>query len=98
MTTTWRDLQIIRAKTLDGLKTGENRTIYTMSNPKPDGNDVWAPELHKVNGTWYVYYSQDRKSWVLTGKCPMNEPFVQTRLIACVGDDMGIGAMGYLWR
>ncbi|KAK0614527.1 glycosyl hydrolase [Immersiella caudata] len=67
MTTTWRDLQIIRAKTLEGLKTGESKTIYTMANPKPDGNDVWAPELHKINGTWHVYYSQDRFSWVLTG-------------------------------
>jgi len=69
MTTTWRDLQIVRSKTLEGLKTGETKTIYTMANPNPDGgNDVWAPELHKVNGTWYVYYSQDRKSWVLTGE------------------------------
>lgn len=69
MTTTWRDIQLIRAKTLEGLKTGESRTIYTMANPKPEGgNDVWAPELHNVNGTWYVYYSQDRKSWVLTGE------------------------------
>ena len=68
MTTTWRDLQIVRSKTLEGLKTGETKTIYTMANPNPNGgNDVWAPELHKVNGTWYVYYSQDRKSWVLTG-------------------------------
>ena len=67
MTTTWRDLQITRAKTLEGLKTGESKTIYTMSNPKPEGNDVWAPELHKINGTWYVYFSQDRKCWVLTG-------------------------------
>ena len=67
MTTTWRNVQIVRAKTLEGLKTGEAKTIYTMSNPKPEGNDVWAPELHKINGTWYVYFSEDRKSWVLTG-------------------------------
>jgi len=67
MTTTWRDLQMVRAKTLEGLKTGEQRTLWVLPNPLPEGNDVWAPELHKVNGTWYVYFSWDRKSWVFTG-------------------------------
>ena len=77
MTTTWRDLQISRAKTLEGFKTttttttsgggSETKTIYALANPKPEGNDVWAPELHKINGTWYVFFSEDRKSWVLTG-------------------------------
>jgi GH43 family beta-xylosidase len=97
MTTTWRDVQLTRATTLEGLKTGETRTLYTMANPNPDGgNDVWAPELHQVNGTWYVYYSQDRKSWVLTGMYP----YFVARYESPTHDgyDRRLRAMGHLRR
>jgi hypothetical protein len=32
MTTTWTNLQITRAKTLEGLKTGEKKTVWTDTN------------------------------------------------------------------
>ena len=25
----------------------------------PDNQDVWAPELHFLNGNWYVYFAAD---------------------------------------
>ncbi|KAK5656622.1 hypothetical protein OQA88_4602 [Cercophora sp. LCS_1] len=81
-TTTWRDIQLIRAKTIEGPKAGESKTIYAMANPNPEGgNDVWAPELHKVNGTWYVYYSQGRKSWVLTGGSEPWGPYTDSKQV-----------------
>ncbi|KAM7182868.1 Arabinanase/levansucrase/invertase [Rhypophila sp. PSN 637] len=75
LTTTWRDVQLTRSGTLNGFRPGlgsstgsETKLIYKMANPNPaGGNDVWAPELHNLNGTWYIYFSQDRKSWVLPG-------------------------------
>ncbi|KAM7198327.1 Arabinanase/levansucrase/invertase [Rhypophila sp. PSN 637] len=74
LTTTWRDVQLTRSRTLAGFKPGigsatsETKLVYKMANPNPaGGNDVWAPELHNLNGTWYIYFSQDRKSWVLPG-------------------------------
>ncbi|KAK4441974.1 hypothetical protein QBC34DRAFT_453376 [Podospora aff. communis PSN243] len=56
LTTTWTDVEITRATTLEGLKRGEVGVIWTDTNPSRCCN-VWAPELHKVNGTWYVYYT-----------------------------------------
>ncbi|KAK4184632.1 hypothetical protein QBC35DRAFT_525408 [Podospora australis] len=56
MTTTWNDLRFTRAKTLEGLKTGESRIVYTDTNPARCCN-VWAPELHNVTNTWYMYYT-----------------------------------------
>lgn len=51
MTTTWTNLQITRAKTLEGLKTGENKVVWTDTNPARCCN-VWAPELHKIDNTY----------------------------------------------
>ncbi|KAF2010186.1 glycoside hydrolase family 43 protein [Aaosphaeria arxii CBS 175.79] len=56
MTTTWSNLQITRAKTLEGLKTGEKKTVWTDTNAARCCN-VWAPELHYLDGSWYIYYT-----------------------------------------
>ncbi|KAK3995334.1 hypothetical protein QBC44DRAFT_366861 [Cladorrhinum sp. PSN332] len=56
MTTTWTNLQITRATTLGGLKTGQTKVAWTDSNPARCCN-VWAPELHKINNVWYIYYT-----------------------------------------
>lgn len=41
MTTTWTDLQITRATTLDGLKNGETKTVWTDATPNRCCN-YWA--------------------------------------------------------
>ncbi|KAK0659400.1 Extracellular exo-alpha-(1-_5)-L-arabinofuranosidase [Lasiodiplodia hormozganensis] len=56
MTTTWTDVQLTRATTLEGLKTGERKTIWVDSDPSRCCS-VWAPEIHQLDGTWYIYYS-----------------------------------------
>lgn len=56
MTTTWTNLQITKAKTIEGLKTGERRTVWTDSNASRNAN-MWAPELHYFDGVWYIYYT-----------------------------------------
>src|ERR1700691_778970 len=44
MTTTWTELIITRAKTLNGLKTGQNRVIYKENGGERCCN-VWAPGM-----------------------------------------------------
>ena len=41
MTTTWSNLQITRAKTLEGLKNGEKKTVWTDVNTNRNAN-MWA--------------------------------------------------------
>lgn len=41
-TTTWTDIQLTRAKTLEGLKTGEKKTIWKDTNTSRCCQ-VWAP-------------------------------------------------------
>lgn len=32
-------------------------TIYTPPPTGPNSRNLWAPELHRINNKWYVYYS-----------------------------------------
>lgn len=44
---TGKELTMTRATTVEGLKTGETRTVWTDSNPDRCCN-MWAPEMHKI--------------------------------------------------
>ncbi|KAF2761120.1 arabinofuranosidase [Pseudovirgaria hyperparasitica] len=55
-TTTYSNVQITRATTLEGLKDGETRTVFTPDDPSRSC-ELWAPELHYIHGRWYLYFS-----------------------------------------
>ena len=42
------------------------RQVYSSADTQRLGN-TWAPEIHQINGKWYMYYSLDYKPQVLTG-------------------------------
>lgn len=44
-------LTMQRAPTLEGLKTGETRTVWTDTTPQRCCN-LWAPEMHVVDGSY----------------------------------------------
>lgn len=74
ISTEWTDLQLTRAKTIEGLKTAEPQVIYSDANPGRCCN-VWAPEIHFFDGKWYLYYTagnkdnlDDQKMHALVGK------------------------------
>ena len=50
LTTTNTNVQITRATTLEGLKMGENKVVYSDDEPSRCCN-VWAPEIHNLDGT-----------------------------------------------
>ncbi|KAG8969939.1 hypothetical protein FRC05_000790 [Tulasnella sp. 425] len=55
-TTTWTNVQITRATTVAGLKTATPKVVYTDSTSTRCCN-VWAPEIHKIDGKWWLYYT-----------------------------------------
>lgn len=56
MTTTWTDVEIARATTIDGLKTATKKSVYSDSTASRCCN-VWSPEVHYFDGAWYIYYT-----------------------------------------
>ncbi|KAI5850543.1 glycosyl hydrolase [Morchella snyderi] len=55
-TTTWTNIQLTRATTINGLKTATPTTVWTDSTTSRAGN-FWAPELHWIDSKWWIYYT-----------------------------------------
>lgn len=46
-----------RAKSLTDLPEAEEYTIWVKHEEGPMSEHIWAPELHYLEGRWYIYYS-----------------------------------------
>ena len=66
-----RHIYIRRARTIAGI--GLDPGIRVWSAPLRGGNshNIWAPELHLIDGSWFIYYAADdgnndhHRMWVL---------------------------------
>src|SRR5215472_12251935 len=45
--------------TLTGLSSAPWVGVWNAPASGPNSGEVWAPELHYVNGKWYIYYAAD---------------------------------------
>jgi len=50
---------IRKSKTLTGLGSATPTAVWTAPSTGPNCADVWAPEIHNLNGVWYIYYAAD---------------------------------------
>ncbi|KAI9904442.1 hypothetical protein N3K66_000971 [Trichothecium roseum] len=46
---------IRRAETIDGLRDAEEVVVFRRTTEGQGSGYVWAPELHNIDGNWYVY-------------------------------------------
>ena len=60
--TTGRDLTLWRTKDFTDLGQAEKKTVWTPPASGPNSKDIWAPELHSLNGKWYLYYTATDKA------------------------------------
>ncbi|RDW64674.1 hypothetical protein BP6252_10325 [Coleophoma cylindrospora] len=54
--TSYSYIGITKSTTLAGLINGTTKTIWTDSDPTKNAN-MWAPEMHQIDETWYMFYS-----------------------------------------
>lgn len=54
-------IQLRAAPNLTGLKHADEKTIWTKHESGPMSVNIWAPELHYFDNTWYVYYAAGDK-------------------------------------
>lgn len=52
-------LIIWKTKNLADLKTAEKKTIFMPPAGTLYSKELWAPEIHFINGKWYVYFAAD---------------------------------------
>ena len=60
--TTGSNLTIRKALSLAGLKSAKGVVVWTPPATGPDSKELWAPELHRIDGKWYLYYAADAGS------------------------------------
>jgi GH43 family beta-xylosidase len=74
---------IRKSPTLTGLKTQTPQVAWKSPWVGPDGHaNLWAPEIHQISGTWYIYYAADFQSngnhrlYVLQGGSDPLDPYI----------------------
>nr|WP_239536146.1 glycoside hydrolase family 43 protein [Dyella kyungheensis] len=54
------EICVKQSRTLTGLATAPWQGLWTPHRGSdPNGKEIWAPELHRVNGRWVIYYAAD---------------------------------------
>lgn len=76
-------LELRRARSVAGLATAEPKVIWRKHESGPMSRHIWAPELHVIDGRWFVYFSAGEakdpwkiRLWVLENASP--DPFEGT--------------------
>ncbi|WP_186757343.1 glycoside hydrolase family 43 protein [Echinicola salinicaeni] len=48
---------IRKAKSIDGLKAASEKEVWHKHEQGVMGHHIWAPELHRIDGKWYIYFA-----------------------------------------
>jgi len=76
MNTTGRNLTLWKTRNMADLRQAESKVIYTPPAGTPYARDLWAPEIHRFNDKWYVYFAADsinnigHRMWVIENPSP----------------------------
>lgn len=53
-------IELRRGRTLGELGSAKPSVIWTKHASGPMSHHIWAPELHRIDGKWYVYFAAGR--------------------------------------
>lgn len=94
-------IELRRATTLRGLATAEPTVIWRKHDAGVMSAHVWAPELHSIEGKWYVYFAADsstnawaHRMYVLESSAanPMDGPWIERGQITTASDTFSLDA------
>ena len=57
--TTGRNIQLLATTKMSALGEAKPVTIWTPPDTGMYSKELWAPEMHYINGKWYVYFAAD---------------------------------------
>lgn len=50
-------IEIRSSKTINGIKEAKPVVVWRKHDKGPMGNHIWAPEMHRIDGKWYIYFA-----------------------------------------
>lgn len=57
--TTGRNITIWKTKNIATLSTSEKKVVWTPPGKGAYSKEIWAPEIHFLQGKWYIYFAAD---------------------------------------
>lgn len=86
-----------KSDSLFGLKNAEETVIWRKHDSGDMSKHIWAPELHYIDGSWYIYFAASREEdiWHLRpyvlkceGQDPVNDEWTELGKIRRSGGDI----------
>jgi GH43 family beta-xylosidase len=71
-----RQIFIRRSRTIAGIASDPGVCVWTAPTTGRNRDHIWAPELHLIDGKWFIYYAADdgendnHRMWVLESEGP----------------------------
>src|SRR3954466_11925304 len=57
----WDRLELRRTRDLNALATAEMKVVWREHGSGPMSAHIWAPEIHFIDGKWYIYFTASSK-------------------------------------
>ncbi len=76
MNTTGTNLTLWKTRSIADLNSAEKKVVWTPSEGEPYSHEIWAPEIHFLEGKWYIYFAADAQNnrthrvWVVENSSP----------------------------
>lgn len=98
--TTARNITLWKTKNMGDLKDAEKKVVWTPPPGEPYSKELWAPEIHFLEGKWYVYFAADsgnnfgHRLYVLenSSKDPLQGNWILKGKLTTPGDKWAIDA------
>jgi GH43 family beta-xylosidase len=59
MNTTGTNLTVWKTTNMADLKSAPKKVVWTPPKSGPYSHEIWAPEIHFLQGKWYIYFAAD---------------------------------------
>ncbi|AHM60055.1 glycosyl hydrolase family protein [Flammeovirgaceae bacterium 311] len=53
-------IELRKSKTINGIKEAEPVVVWRKHEKGPMSEHIWAPELHRIDGKWYIYFAASK--------------------------------------
>ncbi|XEC92992.1 family 43 glycosylhydrolase [Paenibacillus tarimensis] len=60
-------IEVRRAETIRGLAEAEAKVVWRKYDTGPLSANIWAPEIHYMDGKWYIYFAAAHTSETMDG-------------------------------
>jgi GH43 family beta-xylosidase len=100
-------VELRRADTLGGLADAEPVAIWRKPDHGPASHHIWAPELHHIDGKWYVYFAGGRSDdiWAIriyvlecASADPLAGPWIEKGQLATHLESFSLDATTFVQR